>query len=337
MGRAAIGMGFGSDDSVWIVAIWRWLRLGFLQQVLEMGEIMKLTGIHFLLTYQCVFECDHCFVWSSPRQSGVFTLDQIRRVLAQAGELGTVDSIFFEGGEPFLYYRLMVKGLSMAKAAGFETGVVSNGYWATETEDALEWLKPIAMVLDHLTVSTDLFHFSEKISRQSQHILAAAEALGMSVGNLTVAQPEEAGLTATGQLPDGECEIMYRGRAAAKLTAQAEKKAWNLFTECPYEDLREPGRLHLDPLGNLHICQGISIGNLFEKPLADICRDYDPDTHPIVGPILAGGPAKLAETYGVKHEDAYADACHLCYETRVALRDRFPGCLTPDQMYGVES
>ena len=27
---------------------------------------MKLSGLHFLLTYRCVYECDHCFVWGSP-------------------------------------------------------------------------------------------------------------------------------------------------------------------------------------------------------------------------------------------------------------------------------
>ena len=31
---------------------------------------MKLTGLHLLLTYQCVLECDHCFVWGSPWQKG---------------------------------------------------------------------------------------------------------------------------------------------------------------------------------------------------------------------------------------------------------------------------
>ena len=34
---------------------------------------MKLSGLHLLLTCQCTFECDHCFVWGSPWQSGVMT------------------------------------------------------------------------------------------------------------------------------------------------------------------------------------------------------------------------------------------------------------------------
>ena len=44
----------------------------------------------------------------------------------------------------------------------------------------------------------------------------------------------------------------------------------------------------------------------------------------------------LADDHGVPRDDKYADACHLCYETRRFLRTRFPESLTPDQMYGVD-
>ena len=62
---------------------------------------MKLSSVHILLTYQCTLECDHCFVWSSPWQSGVLTLENLREVLYQSKGLGTVKSIYFEGGEPY--------------------------------------------------------------------------------------------------------------------------------------------------------------------------------------------------------------------------------------------
>ncbi len=62
---------------------------------------MKLSGLHILLTYQCTYECDHCFVWGSPRQNGVLTIEQIAEALTQAKEAG-VEWIYFEGGEPFL-------------------------------------------------------------------------------------------------------------------------------------------------------------------------------------------------------------------------------------------
>jgi hypothetical protein len=118
------------------------------------------------------------------------------------------------------------------------------------------------------------------------------------------------------------------------LASRVEAKPWEQFTECPWEDLRAPERAHVDPFGNLHICQGISIGNLLKRPLTEIIADYDADDHPIVGPLLAGGPAEIVRRYGVSHEESYADHCHLCYKSRCALRKRFPDVLTPDQMYG---
>ena len=128
---------------------------------------------------------------------------------------------------------------------------------------------------------------------------------------------------------------MYRGRAAQKLVGMTRLLPWHQLTECPHEDLRDPGRVHLDPLGYLHICQGISIGNIWQKRLKEICSTYDPMAHPVTGPILAGGPAELVRSYKLPHQAAYADACHLCYSARLALRSRFPEELSPDQMYGI--
>lgn len=296
---------------------------------------MTLSGLHLLLTYQCNLECDHCFVWGSTRQSGTMTLRSIRRILRQARSVGTIKSIYFEGGEPLLYYPVLVKGARMAARMGFRVGIVSNAYWATTVEDALAWLRPLAGLIQDLSVSSDLYHWSEKLSQQARDARAAAERLRIPIGTICIAQPEATNAApATGQLPPGESAVMYRGRAAEKLVARAARHPWEQFTECPHEDLREPGRVHVDSLGNLHICQGIVIGNMLRTPLLKICRTYDPDAHPVTGPLLAGGPAEMVRRYGLAHEELYADACHLCYESRLALRERFPGILAPGQMYG---
>ena len=135
---------------------------------------MKLSGLHLLLTYQCTLECDHCFVWGSPWQSGTMTLQKIEQILQQARDLGTVEWIYFEGGEPFLYYAVLLKGVQMAAEMGFQVGVVSNSYWATAEQDAREWLRPFAGLIQDLSVSSDLFHWSEKLSQQAKNARAAA-------------------------------------------------------------------------------------------------------------------------------------------------------------------
>jgi hypothetical protein len=297
---------------------------------------MKLTGLHLLLTYQCTHECDHCFVWGSPWQSGTMTLTQVHEILHQAKQAGSIKSIYFEGGEPFLYYATLLSGVQEANALGFRVGIVSNGYWATSVKDAVASLEPFCGLITDLTISSDSYHWNEKQSQQAKDAATAAERLGIGIGTIKIAQPEELNAASVeGQLPRGESAVMYRGRAVGKLAARAARDAWDRFNECKYEDLREPGRVHVDALGNLHICQGISIGNLFVKPLAEICAGYNPDNHPIAAALLDGGPTELVNRFALPYKTMYADACHLCYEARQALRPRFPEFLVPDQMYGI--
>jgi hypothetical protein len=299
--------------------------------------MIQLTSLHFLLTYQCPFECDHCFVWGGPRQSGVMTLSQIRLILEQCRELGTVSSVCFEGGEPFMYYATLLKAVRLAVEMGFTVGLVSNAYWATSPEDALAALQPFSGLLSDLSLSSDLFHSDELVSRQSLNACQAAEQLGIPVGTITVARAEQTSAPEVkGQLPPGQSRVMYRGRAAVKLAPGAPLHPWEQFRECPCEDLRDPGRIHVDPFGNLHLCQGLLLGNLFREPLHQVWAAYQPEEHLLAAALLAGGPAELARRFDLAPAPgaAYADACHLCYETRLALRPRFPQLLGPTAMYG---
>ena len=294
---------------------------------------MKLEGLHILLTYQCTRECDHCFVWGSPRQTGTLNSEQIDDVLGQAKDAG-VSSIYFEGGEPFLNYATLRDAVYEAADMGFSVGIVSNAYWANSIMGAAWWLRPFEGKVSDLSVSSDQYHFEKCLDENPQNAIIAAKYLDIPTGTISVAQPDEESKESLGQLED-ESRVMYRGRAAKKLVSRVSSHPWEGFDSCPHEDFVEPGRVHLDPFGNLHICQGTVIGNLFEKPLKQICEEYDVDSHPICGLLHSGGPAALVTEYNLPHAASYADACHLCYEARTKLRERFPELLAPDQMYGV--
>jgi len=292
---------------------------------------MTLRGVHFLLTYQCTQECDHCFVWSSPNYLETMTLKQIRELLQEAKKLGTIEWVWFEGGEPFLYYPVMLKGIKEAKALGFKVGALSNSYWATCLEDALEWLRPLAELgVADMGLSSDLYHGEDLEAEKVKNAVEAATKLGI-----------EAGIMATCKMPDklvgkrgGVTEIMYRGRAAKKLLKGAPRKPWTEMTKCPHENLASPERVHVDPLGYVHVCQGLSIGNAWQRPFSEIIQSYDASRHPIMKPLVEGGPVALVKKFDLPHKRTYADACHLCYEARLLLRARFPEVLAPSQMYG---
>jgi organic radical activating enzyme len=293
---------------------------------------MRLNGLHLLLTYQCTYECDHCFVWGSPFQSGVMTLDQTLSILDQGLELGTVEWVYFEGGEPFLYYPVLVKAVQEANRRGFKVGLVSNAYWATSLEDAHLWLNPFKGFVNDLSVSSDVFHTSDRMKYLALNAQQAAGDLGIPYDVLRVAAPA----TSMDEVVEGST-LMYRGRATQKLAKEADHLDWRQFDSCPYENLTDPGRVHIDPLGNIHICQGILMGNVFEARLADIIGSYHPENHPILGPIISGGPVELVHKYDLSHAETYADACHFCYQARQSLRTRYSDVLGPDQVYGIYS
>jgi MoaA/NifB/PqqE/SkfB family radical SAM enzyme len=298
-----------------------------------------LKGVHFLLTYRCDLECDHCFVWGSPKAKGVFTLEQIRNILAEAKKLGTVDSIAIEGGEPFLYYPIMIKTAEEAAKLGFRVEILSNCYWATNPEDAQEWLLPIAKAKGiQLGVSSDFYHGEEWATSEAKNAIEAAKALNLKVG-INIVKYQRAEVPSPPAEIEGVkvgvlWEIMYRGRAASKLVENATRRSWREFTKCPYENFAEQERVHVDPLGYVHVCQGIAIGNAWQKPFSKIIEEYNPYENPILEQLIRGGPAALIEAFSLSHEEGYADACHLCYVARSILRSKYPNVLAPGQMYG---
>jgi hypothetical protein len=230
----------------------------------------------------------------------------------------------------------MVRAAQEAAEQGFQVGIVTNDYWATSVEDAVEWLRPLAGILCDLSLSSDLFHYAEVMSANVRHALAAAEQLGIPASSIVCEAPEGApgySAQAAGE-PVESGAIMFKGRAVVKLTEGVARRPWREFTTCPHETLDDPGRVHVDPFGYLHLCQGVTMGNMFERPLTEIVAAYDAQAHEIVGPLLTGGSAALVTQYDLLCEDTYVDACHLCYEARVMLRERFPDLLGPGQMYG---
>ena len=297
-----------------------------------------LKGIHLLLTYTCLFECDHCFLHCGPASRGTFSVQQIEQLLDEAKKIKTVKTIYFEGGEPFLYYPLLLEGVRLALSKGFQAGVVTNAYWATSVDDALMWLRPLKdLGLSDLGISDDVFHYGEQQDNFAKNAVAAAEKLKMGVGVFCIEKPsieKRDDQTAARGEPIIGGGVRFRGRAVDKLTAGLPRKNWEKLVRCPDEDLADPGRVHIDSFGNVHLCQGLCIGNCWQTPLTDIIANYDPHRHPVCGPLLKGGPSALVRQHGVGHDDRYVDECHLCYLTRRQLLDRFPGCLGPRQVYG---
>jgi hypothetical protein len=298
-----------------------------------------LTGIHFILTYACNFECDHCFLYCRPDAKGTFTIQQITDVLNEGHKLGTVEWIFLEGGEPFLFYPLLTESIKRARDMNFKVGVVTNAYGASSHADAELWLRPLADAgLNSLSISNDTFHYGEEVENPATIAYIVATEIGIATSSICIDPPEilhpAADAGGKGQPVVGG-GAKFRGRAVDKLTTDLPVRPWKELCTCPYEDLDSPSRVHVDAYGNVMVCQGISIGNIWRTGLAEIVQTYRSSVHPICGPLLKGGPAALAQAVAASPEKGYVDECHFCYSVRRAKLKNYPDDLAPQQVYGL--
>ena len=152
--------------------------------------MIAINGLHILLTYQCTYECDHCFVWGSPFQTGTFSLNQLEDVFQQAAQCQSIEEIYFEGGEPCLYHPLLIAAVRRAHQLGFKTGIVSNAYWAKNETDAALWLHPLKEAgLNSLDVSSDLFHGSQMDNPEAANAVHTADRLGIQISTIQIEPP----------------------------------------------------------------------------------------------------------------------------------------------------
>jgi hypothetical protein len=196
----------------------------------------------------------------------------------------------------------------------------------------------VSSALSHLSISDDSFHYEEGNS-PAKRALSVARKLGIPTAPICIQKPFVEAEPGKGQNKGNPViggGAMFKGRAVEKLTAGLPRRPCHEFTQCPHEDLLSPSRVHVDCYGHVHLCQGLSMGNMWKHPLSALVREYAAESHPICGPLTREGPALLANQYDVGINGKYVDECHFCYLVRRELIDRFPKYLAPRQVYGLK-
>jgi len=77
------------------------------------------------------------------------------------------------------------------------------------------------------------------------------------------------------------------------------------------------------------------MGNMWTTPLSALVRNCNPAEQLIAGPILRGGPMRLAREFGFDASGRFVDECHLCYTVRKSPASRFSVWLGPREVYGL--
>jgi hypothetical protein len=230
------------------------------------------------------------------------------KIIEDAARMPSVNHLFIEGGEPFLFPELMLGIVERASANGLWVGALTNGFWAVSQEKAGQALGPLAAAgLQSLSISTDAWHEEFVPVAKVQTAERAARAVGIEADVMVCRA----------------ADVVCRGRAAATLCVGGLHD-WRSLTDCA-ERLTAPGRVHVGPSGEIHLCQGLLTGtSAATVGLKQALDSYDPSTHPVAAHLVTGGPAGLAgfaAGFGWKPRSGYADGCQLCSEVRDFLKE----------------
>ena len=326
-----------------------------------------------MLSYGCNAECKHCMYACSPRWGGTWIseqrLDQLLRKLSpyiEASPYGP-DSIslnhglHFSGGEPFLKYDLLLRGVELAASYSIPSVFAeTNCFWCRDDEVTEKRLLELSAAgMKGLMISVNPFYLEYVPFEYTRRAIRIADEIFGP--NLAVYQLEYyrrfAELGISGKMsyaeylqiePEGDfmrnVEFFLTGRPVYALRKTLEKY-------CP---LYEPRQLvgercvpefirgwhnHFDNYGNYvpGYCGGLSYGGWDELDSL-VGSSPDPQRKPVLSMIMNSDFESLlgfAEERGWRAlPGGYFSKCHLCVDIRKHLSSLggFPE-LSPAEYY----
>lgn len=135
------------------------------------------------VTEGCHVGCIHCGFLGSTRERET-DRHEIEEWVTQACQYG-IDTIIFTGGEPFERFEVLRAGIEAAKRQNASSAVFTSSFWAETpavTEDALRSLDG----LDHVYLSTDIYHQKRVPYIKVRHVVDAAIRLGLREISLVI-------------------------------------------------------------------------------------------------------------------------------------------------------
>jgi MoaA/NifB/PqqE/SkfB family radical SAM enzyme len=152
------------------------------------------TNLGIILSRKCNIRCAHCISLSSPHISDFPPIYNVIRILEDAAKLKKENIgpnlISFTGGEPFLYELPLFKYTTFASDLGFETGIVTNCFWATSISKAENKVKQFKHVT-RFDISTDIRHSSYISLDRIKNAICAMTALNKLGYIRIVRQPND--------------------------------------------------------------------------------------------------------------------------------------------------
>lgn len=271
-------------------------------------EMKFLENIGMLITYQCQVACPHCIVEAGPERCEKVDPAEARDWLRQAAayKSGEIKGVSLTGGEPFYEIESFRNIMEFGDSAGLFMTAVTNAYWATSLQDAVEVLSSVP-ALKMLGISTDVYHQQFIEFERVAHAIRAAEMLHIPVQiSVCTDNKQDPGyqeimqklLRITGKDTIDTVMTYAVGRAAAMLPQEHHRVAEPPVSACTAAGspiIFPDGRVIacIGPLINLASGHHLVLGNLRETSLEEILNRAQ--LNPILHTIRIWGPHRLLQ------------------------------------------
>jgi len=130
--------------------------------MLRLPELERLratphAAVAYLMTERCTAACRHCSVRATATSAPAAPVERVRAWVRSIGEAPATRVLGITGGEPFLEREALSAALEEARAAGLQTVVYTNAYWAPSASKARQVLAGLPPI-DLIQFGADRFH-----------------------------------------------------------------------------------------------------------------------------------------------------------------------------------
>lgn len=305
---------------------------------------MKLTGITFITTYNCNANCEHCFFDTKGKQ--LYMNPEIIDLVYS--DISITKNMFWNhlsGGEILLKESIVLDIIKKIKTYfSGNIGISSNGFWARTPQVAENVItKLVNTGVSGIAISSDKYHEPYISKEYTKNAIQAITNAGLKNHcYIMSAFPENKKInTSNGnsQIPYASIKIRSIGKGSKINIPKKEDipqgKCIDLSECLGKKGPNNPSMVWIDPYGNVMICYGITIGNIFKTSFKEIIETYTPEKFQIIKTLTEQGPQALysiAKDKGLINNHLFYDECDVCYTSRKALQNTFQE-FTPTECY----
>ena len=318
-----------------------------------MSAFFNVNRMEFLVTKNCNSRCKHCSVITptTVADCSFANLDKLFSAIEKLIQIFDISSVMTYGGEPLLFPQITTGLHFFFKEKGVvRRELITNGYISKDADKVVEVSKLIVdSGVTQILLSVDAFH-QENIPQYYVELLIK-NILDNGFKNILlhpawlVNEDDDnsynmetkkilSNLMSKFTIGVSKGNVIALAGHSRKLLAEFYEKVEldlsRLCGEIPHTNsLTDIKNLRFLPNGNVNICRGICIGNIYEDKIETILTKYSPYSAPLTSILLSGGVAKLVQRLNFCganiNPSEYYGICDLCAECiKMIEQDRTP-------------